>query len=73
MNFLNIKTTWSNAEFIPFKLCIASIYIVVGSYFHNFFQNYYTPLLIVFGITTVWTVYLWFIKMKKANREKKIM
>ncbi|MEZ0007182.1 hypothetical protein ABH942_002561 [Flavobacterium sp. 28YEA47A] len=59
MGFFNAKTTWANKEFIPFKLCIASIYIIVGSYFHDFFQNYYVPLFIVFAITVVWTVYLW--------------
>ncbi len=64
MNFLNIKTTWSNKEFIPFKLCIASIYIVIGSFFHAFFENYYVPLLIVFGICALWTVILWVRKIK---------
>lgn len=59
MGFLNAKTTWANKEFIPFKLCIASIYIIAGSYFHDFFKNYYVPLFIVFAITVIWTVYLW--------------
>jgi len=65
MNFFKIKTTWSNAEFIILKLCIASVYIVVGTYFHNFFHAFYIPLLIVFGITVIWSVYLWLYKMKK--------
>ncbi|WP_026727558.1 hypothetical protein [Flavobacterium denitrificans] len=64
MNFFKIKTSWSNAEFIPIKLCMASIYIFIGSYFHEFFQNYYTLLLIVFGITVIWFVYQWLKKMK---------
>jgi hypothetical protein len=67
MGFLNKKTSWSNAEFAVFKLCIASIYLIVGSYYHRFFSNYYVPLLILFGITTVWTLYLWFHKMKNNN------
>ncbi|MEC5143628.1 hypothetical protein [Chitinophaga sp. 212800010-3] len=66
MNLLKAKTTWSNAEFIPFKLCIASIYIAAGSYFHDFFRHYYIPLLILFGITVTWTVYLWIKKMRKG-------
>jgi hypothetical protein len=67
MNFFKIKTTWSNAEFIPLKLCIATAYILIGSYFHNFFHDYYFPILIVFGITVVWSVYLWLTKMKHQN------
>jgi predicted PurR-regulated permease PerM len=70
MNFFKIKTTWSNAEFIPLKLCIATVYILIGSYFHNFFRDYYVPLLIAFGITIIWSVYLWLNKMKKENKSK---
>jgi hypothetical protein len=65
MNFFKIKTTWSNAEFIILKLCIASIYIVIGTYFHAFFHTFYIPLLILFGITVIWSVYLWLHKMKR--------
>ncbi|SMO52254.1 hypothetical protein [Solitalea koreensis] len=65
MNFFKIKTSWSNAEFIVLKLCIAMAYIFIGSYFHNFFSQYYTPILIVFLITMIWSVYLWLSKMKK--------
>lgn len=67
MNIFKVKTSWSNAEFIPFKLCIASIYIVVGSYFHDFFSRYYVALLILFGITVIWTVYLWLKKMRRGR------
>jgi len=67
MNFFKAKTTWSNAEFIPLKLCIASIYVVIGSYFHDFFSKYYTALFILFGITVIWSVYLWIKKMEKAR------
>lgn len=67
MSFFNIKTTWANKEFIPFKLCIASIYIIAGSYFHSVFANYYVPLFILFGVTAVWTVVLWLKKMKSKN------
>jgi hypothetical protein len=67
MNFFNIKTSWSNIEFVPLKLCIATAYLFIGSHFHTFFQTYTVPVLIVFGITVVWSLYLWFSKMKSDN------
>lgn len=67
MNFFKIKTSWTNAEFIPLKLCIATAYVLVGAYFHNFFRAYYVPILIVFVITVIWAVYLWLNKMKKEK------
>lgn len=67
MNIFKAKTTWLNTEFIPFKLCIASIYVIIGSYFHDFFSKYYTALGILFGITVIWTVYLWIKKMRQAR------
>lgn len=67
MKFFKIKTSWSNAEFILIKLCMASIYIFIGSYFHDFFKDYYTLLLIVFVVTAVWFVYEWLKKMKLKN------
>jgi len=67
MSFLKVKTCWTNAEFIVLKLCIASAYILAGTYFHEFFQNYYIPFLAVFAVTATWSVYLWITKMKKGN------
>ena len=64
MNFFRTKTTWSNAEFIPLKLCIATAYILVGAHFHAFFLNYYAVVLVVFVITVIWSIYLWLTKMK---------
>jgi len=69
MNFFQTKTSWSNTEFIPFKICVASFYLFVGSYFHDFFKDYYTPVLIVFGITVIWTLSLWIKKMKKSKEQ----
>jgi hypothetical protein len=69
MNFFKRKTTWSNAQFIIIKLCIASGYILIGSYFHDFFKHYYAPLLIVFAVTTIWFVFLWWHKMKANKAE----
>jgi hypothetical protein len=69
MNFLNAKTTWTNAELIPFKLGIATAYILVGAYFHHFFHHYYIAVFVLFFITVIWTLYLWINKMKKENKE----
>jgi len=69
MNIINIakaRTTWSNAEFIIFKLSITCAYLIIGAYFHALFSNYYIPLFIVFGISLVWTVSLWLKKMKQG-------
>ncbi|MBS1668561.1 MAG: hypothetical protein JST58_14385 [Bacteroidetes bacterium] len=64
MNFLKAKTSWTNAEFIVFKLCVASIYVLIGAYFHQFFHRFYIPVLILFLVMVVWTLYLWLMKMK---------
>jgi len=69
MNFFKIKTCWTNAEFIPLKLCIATAYILIGTYFHNFFRTWYVPVLIVFVITAIWAVYLWLSKMKQGSQK----
>lgn len=39
MSFLNKKMSWTNAEFIPFKVCIAAAYLYLGSTFSEFFSN----------------------------------
>ncbi|WDF62650.1 hypothetical protein [Flavobacterium sp. KACC 22763] len=67
MNFFKIKTSWSNAEFILIKLCMASVYILVGSYFHEFFENYYSVLIVIFAVTVIWFVYQWLKKMKSEK------
>ncbi|MBZ4037723.1 hypothetical protein K6T82_23385 [Flavobacterium sp. 17A] len=67
MNFLKIKTCWSNAEFIIIKICMATIYIFVGSYFHDFFQNYHWALIEIFAFTVIWFVYQWIKKMKSQK------
>jgi hypothetical protein len=69
MNFFKLKTTWSNAELIPLKICIAAAYILIGAYFHNFFRTYYIPVLVVFGVTVIWSVYMWLNKMKSENKD----
>ncbi|MBW1658739.1 hypothetical protein [Flavobacterium quisquiliarum] len=67
MSFFKITTTWSNAEFILIKLCMASAYILIGSYFHDFFDNYYAVLIVIFIITAIWFVYQWLKKMKSHS------
>lgn len=67
MNFFKIKTSWSNAEFILIKLCMGSVYILVGSYFHDFFRNYYPVLIVIFAVTVIWFVYQWLKKMKSQK------
>jgi hypothetical protein len=67
MNFFKIKTSWTNAELIPLKVCIAMAYLLVGAYFHAFVHTWYVPVLIVFGITVVWSVYSWLSKMKNSK------
>jgi len=69
MNFFKIKTSWSNAEFIPLKLCIAAAYILIGSYFHNFFLEYHAAVIAVFLVMVIWSVYLWLTKMQNSKRE----
>jgi hypothetical protein len=69
MNFLKEKTSWSNAELIVIKVCIATAYILIGAYFHTFFSTHYIPVLIVFGITVVWGLYLYITKMKNTNQQ----
>lgn len=55
--------SWSNLEFIALKLCIASAYVLVGAYFHDFFRIHYVPVLVLFAVTVSISVYLWFRKM----------
>jgi len=62
-----MKTSWSNAEFIPLKLSIGSAYILIATYFHDFFSNYTIPILVVFCITVAWSLYMWVTKMKFEN------
>ena len=67
MNFLSAKMSWSNAEFIPFKLCVASAYVLIGAYFHTFIHEHYLPVLLLFVVSTIWVLALWLKKMKNAK------
>lgn len=70
MNFFEIKTCWSNAELVVFKLSIFSISIVIGSFFHSYIEDFYVPLFIIFLFTTILTIYLWLTKMKDSKNNK---
>jgi hypothetical protein len=67
MIFFKVKTSWSNAEFIVLKLAIGSVYLFIGSYFQAFFSQYYLPIIVVFFITVIWSMYLWLDKMKNSK------
>lgn len=67
MNFLKQKTTWTNTELIPLKICIASAYVLVGAYFHDFIRKYYLVFIVLFGITVIVSLYKRFNKMKQEN------
>jgi hypothetical protein len=67
MNFLEAKTTWTNMEFAVLKICLASAYVVIGSYFSEYVRAYYTPLVALFGVTLFWTLFLWLRKMQKTR------
>ncbi len=68
MNFFSKKTTWTNIEFVPLKLCIASIYILIGSYFAEYILPYWVAFAVLFIITLIVSMYLWVGKMKRENQ-----
>lgn len=68
MNLLNQKTTWTNKELIPLKLCIGSAYLFLGMYFHEWVANYKIWVIAIFVITWIWVMYLWLSKLKSENQ-----
>ena len=67
MNIFNSKTAWKNTEFIPLKLCIASIFTLIGSHFSIFVSQHKYIFVIIFIITLIMALYLWMTKMKREN------
>lgn len=59
IKFLNRRTSWTNAELGLIKICVGSAYLIIGSYFHEFFHAFLVVAGIVFVITAGWTFYLW--------------
>ena len=67
MNFLKMKTTWTNLELVPFKVAIASAYVLLGAYFHEYIRAYYLAVVVLFFVSTIPTIYKWFKKLKSEN------
>jgi len=65
MNFLKIKTTWSNAELALFKICVLAAGIILGVYFNQHLKEYLFPLCFICLITGLVLLYLWIKKMKQ--------
>ena len=65
MSFLKVKTTWTNAELVPLKLCIATIYLLIGAYFKELVKEYAVSIFILFVVTMIWSMYLWIRKMNQ--------
>ena len=65
MNFLKIKTSWSNFEIGFLKLCIMSMGIIIGIYFYEYLKNYLVVFGTIFVITGIWAFYSWIKKMKE--------
>lgn len=64
MSFFNKKMTWTNAEFIPLKVCIAAAYLYIGSTFSEFFLSYKGFILALFAVSLVYVMILWMKKMR---------
>ena len=64
MRFLNKKMTWTNAELIPLKVCIAAAYLYFGSTFSEFFLTYKGFILGLFAVSLVYVMMLWVKKMR---------
>ena len=68
MNFFKLKTTWSNAELIPLKLCIGSAFVLIGAYFHHFIATYKYFFLAIFFFTLIFSFGGWLRKMRNENK-----
>lgn len=67
MSFMNKKMGWTNAEFIPLKLAIGSAYLLIGAYFSSFVLQYKIVFIILFLVTVIYSLYLWWQKMNLKN------
>ncbi|MFM6935806.1 MAG: hypothetical protein ACKOXP_10205 [Flavobacteriales bacterium] len=64
MSFLNKKMSWTNAEFIPLKVCISAAYLYIGLSFPDFFRPYKGIILGLFAVSLVYVMMLWVKKMR---------
>lgn len=67
MNFFEKKSTWTNLEFIPLKLCIASIYLLLGVWLADYVRHIQGFLFVLFFVCLTLSLHLWFKKMSKEN------
>ncbi|MEY4658342.1 MAG: hypothetical protein RJB36_108 [Bacteroidota bacterium] len=64
MNFFTKKMTWTNAEFIPFKVCIAAAYLYIGTSYPTLFSDYRGLLLGLFVVSLALVMGMWVKKMR---------
>jgi hypothetical protein len=64
MGFFNKKMTWTNTEFIPFKVCIAAAYLYLGATFPALFRDYTGFILGLFLVSLALVMGMWVKKMR---------
>lgn len=67
MNFFKIKTTWTNLEIGILKMSLGSIFILLGSFFHDLIRDYYFPISIIAIVGVLYTLVLYFKKVKNVE------
>jgi hypothetical protein len=66
MNFFKKKTCWSNLGLGAIKLCVGSLWLMVGVYFHEFLQHYLVLFGVLFIATALGVGYTWVKQMRRA-------
>lgn len=64
MNIFKIRTTWSNGELAILKMCVASFYISVGIFLHEYIERYLIYFLFIFVVSVISIGYIWLNKFK---------
>jgi len=64
MNFFKRKSSWSNTELGLIKVCVGSMYIIIGTYFHEFFKNYLWIFVLLYIATAIPVFYIWVKQMR---------
>ena len=70
MNFLFIKTLWTNIELGLVKVCATAFGIILGIYFYEFLGGYLVLLWIVFIVTAIWGIVMWAKKISTTDKAK---
>lgn len=70
MNFLFIKTLWTNIELGLIKISATAFGILLGIYFSEFLKSYLVLLGIVFVITAIGGIILWVKKTSTTDKTK---